>query len=60
MTKNKLQVGSPVLWKNYWRKTIQGTVKSLCFHNDKEVAKVVFSDCPEIPYWVDIEELKGL
>ena len=58
MMKNKVQVGSEIYWKQYWRKTIKGTVKSLSYHNDKRIAKVTFADCPEIPYWVDVEELK--
>ena len=60
MMKNKLQVGSAVVWKEYHRDYITGTIKSLCSHNDVAVAKVVFSDCPEVPYWVAVEELYSL
>ena len=54
----KVKANENVTWKQYWNKNIVGSVRSVGPHNGKVLAKVYFKDAPEVPYYVDVTELK--
>jgi len=59
--KETIVIGTSVTWKQYWNKDkTQAVVSNISCHNGKRVARLLFKDNPEVPFYVNVSDLKAV